>query len=95
MKGLINWASGERTEKAEDTGKVLLYYLQSLYYQSVSDQRAQFNEAVFLVLSPSVPISPNASPHFFLASPLSLSSFLFSPFVFICPIHICSLRFHL
>lgn len=62
MKGLINWASGGRTENGEDTGKVLLYYLQSLYYQSVSDHGAQFNEAVFLFLSPSVPISPNASP---------------------------------
>lgn len=40
--------------------EVVLHYLQSLYYQSVSDHRAQFNEAVFLVLSPSVPISPNA-----------------------------------
>lgn len=59
MKGLPDWDGEERTQK------VLLYYLQSLYYQSVSDQRAQFNEAAFLVLlSPSVPISPNASPHF-------------------------------
>lgn len=37
-------------ETEEDTGKVLLQRLQSLY-QTVSDQRARFNEAVFLVFA--------------------------------------------
>lgn len=76
----------EDREKGEDTGKVLLYYVQSLYYQTVSDQRAQFNEAVFLVLSH--PLFP--SPLFFL--PSSSTSLFFSVFcVLPLPLYLSSL----
>jgi len=74
-RGLINRADGEN---GEVIGKVLWYHFQSRYYHAVSDQRAQFNEAVHLVFSHTS--SPNASPPF-LCHPtlsLSLSSSLFS-----------------
>lgn len=65
---------------------------------TVSNQKAQFNEAAFLVFSyPPVPVSPNGSP---LSLPSSSTSFYSSAlcvlaFVLICPFHICSLLFHL
>lgn len=45
-------------ERGEDTGKGLLSYLQSLYYQTLSDHRARFNEAVPRVFSHPLFTSP-------------------------------------
>lgn len=79
---------GDR-ENEEDTGKVLLYYLQSLYYQTVSDQRAQFNEAVFLVFShplfasPQMPPLPFLPPSSFISLFFSLSLCVYLPFSYL------------
>lgn len=64
----------------------------------VSNQRAQFNEAAFLVFSyPPVPVSPNGSPLSLPSSSISSysSALCVLAFALICPFHICSLLFHL
>lgn len=65
---------------------------------TVSNQRAQFNEAAFLVFSyPPVPVSPNGSPLPLPSSSISSysSALCVLAFALICPFHICSLLFHL
>lgn len=84
----------EDGENGEDTGEVLLYYLQSLYYYTLADQRARFMKQLLL-------FSLTLCSHLLKclsSSSISLSSSVLcsaSSFVFIFPFHICSLLFHL
>ncbi len=74
-------------ERKERTQAKFRNYLQSLYYQTISDPRARFNEAVFLVFSHPLFTSPQMPLLFFF--PLLLSPFLSSSLCSVFTLFLC------